>query len=199
MNYGRPEDYEELERRGVSVRGAIVIARYGAIWRGIKPKFAAEHGAVGCLIYSDPRTTATAMRDGISSRSRCATRTASSAAASWTCCSFPVIRSRPVPQPSRHHAPAARGRADDHQDSGTANFLRRCAAAARSHDRSAAPEGWRGGLPITYRLGPGAAQVHLKVTSNWDTKPMYDVIAQNHRARRIPTNGWSAAIITTRG
>ena len=35
-----------------------MIARYGECWRGIKPKVAAEHGAVGCLIYSDPRMTA---------------------------------------------------------------------------------------------------------------------------------------------
>ena len=55
VNYGVPADYEELERRGVSVKGKIVIARYGGSWRGIKPKVAAEHGAVGCLIYSDPR------------------------------------------------------------------------------------------------------------------------------------------------
>ena len=54
VNYGIPEDYEQLERMGISVKGAIVIARYGASWRGIKPKVAAEHGAVGCLIYSDP-------------------------------------------------------------------------------------------------------------------------------------------------
>src|SRR6266404_2822825 len=55
VNYGIPEDYEQLDRLGVSVKGAIAIARYGASWRGIKPKVAAEHGAVGCLIYSDPR------------------------------------------------------------------------------------------------------------------------------------------------
>src|SRR6202045_3564444 len=55
VNYGAPADYEELERMGVSVKGAIVIARYGQTWRGIKPKVAAEHGAVGCIIYSDPR------------------------------------------------------------------------------------------------------------------------------------------------
>ncbi len=54
VNYGVPADYEELERRGISVKGAIVIAKYGGSWRGIKPKVAAEHGAVGCLIYSDP-------------------------------------------------------------------------------------------------------------------------------------------------
>ena len=61
VNYGRAEDYEFLDRLGISVRGAIVIARYGQSWRGIKPKLAAEHGAVGCLIYSDPRDDGYAM------------------------------------------------------------------------------------------------------------------------------------------
>src|SRR5947207_8031217 len=55
VNYGIPEDYEKLQQMGVSVKGAIAIARYGHSWRGIKPKVAGEHGAVGCLIYSDPR------------------------------------------------------------------------------------------------------------------------------------------------
>src|SRR5262245_24014945 len=55
VNYGVPKDYEELERRGIDVKGKIVIARYGGSWRGIKPKVAAEKGAIGCLIYSDPR------------------------------------------------------------------------------------------------------------------------------------------------
>ena len=55
VNYGVPADYEELEKRGIDVRGKIVIARYGGSWRGIKPKVAAERGAIGCLIYSDPR------------------------------------------------------------------------------------------------------------------------------------------------
>ena len=55
VNYGVPADYDELARNGIDVKGKIVIARYGGSWRGIKPKVAAEHGAVGCLIYSDPR------------------------------------------------------------------------------------------------------------------------------------------------
>jgi N-acetylated-alpha-linked acidic dipeptidase len=55
VNYGTPGDYEILAERGMDVKGKIVIARYGGCWRGIKPKVAAEHGAVGCLIYSDPR------------------------------------------------------------------------------------------------------------------------------------------------
>ena len=55
VNYGNRDDYEQLDRLGVSVKGAIVIARYGEAWRGIKPKVAAEHGAIGCIIYSDPK------------------------------------------------------------------------------------------------------------------------------------------------
>ena len=54
VNYGMPDDYEALQRLGVDVKGKIVIARYGAGWRGLKPKLAQEHGAVGCIIYSDP-------------------------------------------------------------------------------------------------------------------------------------------------
>ncbi len=55
VNYGNRDDYEQLDRLGISVKGAIVIARYGEGWRGIKPKVAAEHGAIGCIIYSDPK------------------------------------------------------------------------------------------------------------------------------------------------
>ncbi len=55
VNYGSREDYEQLDRLGISVKGAVVIARYGENWRGTKPKVAAEHGAIGCLIYSDPK------------------------------------------------------------------------------------------------------------------------------------------------
>ncbi len=51
---GMQDDYKALQRMGVSVKGKIVIARYGAGWRGLKPRLAADHGAVGCIIYSDP-------------------------------------------------------------------------------------------------------------------------------------------------
>jgi N-acetylated-alpha-linked acidic dipeptidase len=55
VNQGMPDDYKELERLGLSVKGKIVLTRYGGGWRGLKPKLAYEHGAIGCLIYSDPR------------------------------------------------------------------------------------------------------------------------------------------------
>jgi N-acetylated-alpha-linked acidic dipeptidase len=41
-----------------------------------------------------------------------------------------------------------------------------------------APAAWRGGLPITYHIGPGEARVHLKLTFDWTLKPLYDVIAR---------------------
>src|SRR5262249_7992187 len=63
VNYGMQEDYRQLERMGVSVKGKIVIARYGAGWRGLKPKLAQEHGAIGCIIFSDPREDGYAVED----------------------------------------------------------------------------------------------------------------------------------------
>ena len=88
VNYGVPADYEQLERLGVSVKGAIVIARYGHSWRGIKPKVAAEHGAIGCLIYSDPHDDGYFQGD-VSPKAPTARKTACSAAASWTCPLYP--------------------------------------------------------------------------------------------------------------
>jgi N-acetylated-alpha-linked acidic dipeptidase len=178
VNYGRPEDYEELARHGVSVRGAIVIVKYGATWRGLKPKFAAEHGAVGCLIYSDPRDDgygdaavfpAGPMRnkDGVQRGSvmdmllfpgdpLTPGAAAVPGATRLPLAEAPTITKIPV-------LPISYGDAQPLLEAMTGPV---------------APEGWRGGLPITYRLGPGAAQVHLKVTANWDTKPVYDVIAR---------------------
>ena len=118
VNYGVPEDYEQLERMGISVKGKIVIARYYHSWRGIKPKVAAEHGAVGCLIYSDPH------EDGFTQGE-----------------TFPAGPYRPpdgvqrgsvadMPyyagrrRDKRRPASETRGRCDNHQDSRVAHFLR---------------------------------------------------------------------------
>ncbi len=94
VNYGAPADYEELDRRGISVKGAIVIARYGQTWRGIKPKVAHEHGAVGCIIYSDPRDDGY-YEGGVFPEGPFVRRTACSAAVSRTCRCFPAIRLLP--------------------------------------------------------------------------------------------------------
>nr|MDQ2712900.1 M28 family peptidase [Acidobacteriota bacterium] len=177
VNYGMPADYLELERNGFSVKGAIVIARYGAGWRGVKPKVAAEHGAIGCIIYSDPRNDGYAQGDV-----------------------FPQGPYRPLNG-------AQRGSVMDTQYPGDpltpgiaalpgakrlkvseAETITKIPVLPISYGDAqpllselrgrVVPEGWRGGLGITYRFGPGPAKVHLKVQSNWDLKPLYDVIAK---------------------
>jgi N-acetylated-alpha-linked acidic dipeptidase len=178
VNYGIPSDYDELERHGVSVKGAIVIARYGQSWRGIKPKVAAEHGAIGCIIYSDPRDDGyqqgEVFPEGAWRNQNGAQR--------GSVMDMPVRAGDPL-TPNVGATPGAPRLALKDAEVimkipvlpisyGDAQPL---LAAIRG---PVAPENWRGGLPITYRIGPGPARVHLKMTFNWDTKPLWDVIAK---------------------
>lgn len=178
VNYGVPEDYEALERRGISVKGAIIIARYGRSWRGIKPLVGAEHGAIGCIIYSDPRD------DGYSAGE-----------------TFPKGPWRPKDGVQRGSVQDSSMFMGDPLTPGigaTEDAKRLAIKDAQSLTKipvlpisyadaqpllaaiggPVAPRDWRGGLPITYRIGPGPAKVHLKMFSNWDMKPLYDVIAK---------------------
>jgi N-acetylated-alpha-linked acidic dipeptidase len=178
VNYGLPQDYEELERLGVSVEGKVVIARYGNSWRGIKPKVAAEHGAIGCLIYSDPRD------DGYFEDQ-----------------TFPE-------GPMRPHDGVQRGSVMDFAASNPGDPLTPGVGATPDARRleikdaasltkipvlpiswgdaqpllaaiqgPMAPVAWRGALPIPYHVGPGPARVHLKLKFDWDLKPVRDVVA----------------------
>jgi N-acetylated-alpha-linked acidic dipeptidase len=177
VNYGRPEDYLELDALDISVRGAIVIARYGGSFRGTKPKIAAEHGAIGCLIYSDPRDDgyfadsvfpAGPMRnkDGVQRGSVMDLPTYSGDPLTPGVAATPGARRLPVAEaPTLTKIPVLPISYGDAQP---------LLAALRG---PVAPVAWRGALPITYRLGPGAAQVRLKVSSTWDLKPIYDVLA----------------------
>src|SRR6266568_2063202 len=178
VNYGVPEDYEKLERLGISVKGAIVIARYGQSWRGIKPKVAAEHGAIGCIIYSDPRDDGYQQGEVFPEG---AWRNANGAQRG-SVMDMPVRAGDPL-TPNIGATPGAPRLALKDAETimkipvlpigyGDAQPL---LAAIKG---PVAPDNWRGGLPITYRLGPGPARVHLKMTFNWDTKPLYDVIAK---------------------
>ena len=178
VNYGVPEDYEELERRGVSVKGAIVIARYGHSWRGIKPLVAGEHGAIGCIIYSDPRDDGYAggetfpkgawrPKDGVQRGS-----VQDSA----------VFMGDPLTPGYGATPDAKRVPIKDAQTLTKIPVLPISYADAQplleAMNGAVAPRDWRGGLPITYHLGPGPAKVHLKVASNWDIKRLYDVIGK---------------------
>lgn len=178
VNYGRPEDYEQLDRLGISVRGAIVIARYGQSWRGIKPKVAGEHGAVGCLIYSDPRDDGYGLGDVFP----VGPMRPDDGAQRGSVMDMPVAPGDPL-TPGIGATPNARRLA-----LGEATTLTKIPVLPISHADAQpllaairgeiVPEGWRGALPITYHIGPGPAKVHLKVAFNWDTRPLYNVIAR---------------------
>jgi N-acetylated-alpha-linked acidic dipeptidase len=179
VNYGLPEDYEKLDRLGISVKGAIVIAKYEESWRGIKPKVAAEHGAIGCLIYSEPKDDGYT-RDNV----------------------FPLGPMRPpdgVQRGSVMDFPSnSPGDPLTPGVGATPEAKRLPISEAKSITKipvlpisygdaqpllaalagPMAPEQWRGTLPIPYHVGPGPAQVHLKLAFNWDIKPVYDVIAK---------------------
>ncbi len=178
VNYGIPADYEELERMGVSVKGAIVIARYGASWRGIKPKVAAEHGAVGCLIYSDPRDDGYVPGDTFPKgpyRPKDGVQRGS-------VMDMPVYPGDPL-TPGVGATKDARRLPLDQVTTLTKIPVMPISYADAEPLLAAlqgpvVPAAWRGGLPITYHAGPGPAKVHLKLAFNWDIKPLYDVIAR---------------------
>jgi len=178
VNYGIPADYETLDREGISVKGAIVIARYGGSWRGIKPKVAAEHGAIGCLIYSDPRDDgyfqgdvfpkgAERPKDGVQRGS---------------VMDMPLYPGDPL-TPGVGATPDAKRL--DIKDAPTITKIpvlpisyADAAPLLEALGGPVAPMPWRGALGFTYHIGPGPAKVHLKVKSNWDIKPVNDVIAR---------------------
>jgi N-acetylated-alpha-linked acidic dipeptidase len=179
VNYGNREDYEQLDRLGISVKGAIVIARYGGGWRGIKPKVAGEHGAIGCIIYSDPKGDGYYNGDDYPSggwRPKLGVQRGSVMDTDY---------------PGDPLTPGVGATADAKRLSiKEAKTITKIPVLPISYADATpllsalkgpiAPENWRGGLPITYRIGAGPAKVHLKVSSNWDMKPIYDVIGTLH-------------------
>jgi N-acetylated-alpha-linked acidic dipeptidase len=177
VNYGVPKDYLELESRGIDVKGKIVLARYGGSWRGIKPKVAAEHGAVGCLIYSDPREDGYFQGDvypkGAFRSDRGAQR--------GSVADMPVYPGDPLTPGVGATKDAKRLDRKDAQTLTKIPVLPISYADAlpllRALEGPVAPEGWRGALPITYHIGPGPARAHLKLEFDWRMEPVRDVIA----------------------
>ena len=176
-NYGLPADYDTLKEQGIDVRGKIVIVRYGASFRGVKPRVAYEHGAVGCIIYSDPRDDGYYQGDP-----------------------FPKGPYRPADGVQRGSVldlgvepgdPLSPGWASEPGSKrltvAEATTIQQIPVLPISYadatpllsalDGPVAPAAWRGALPFTYHLGPGA-MVHLKVIMNNGTHPLYDVIAR---------------------
>jgi len=177
VNYGIPEDYEKLDRLGISVKGAIVIARYGASWRGIKPKLAAEKGAIGCIIYSDPRQDGYFQGDVFPEgpyRNKDGVQRGS-------VMDMPLYPGDPLTPGIGATEKARRLALKDVKTFTTIPVLPISYGDAQplltALKGPVAPEPWRGSLPITYHIGPGPARVRLNVKSNWDIRKIYNVIA----------------------
>ncbi len=177
VNYGLVADYEELARHGVSVKGAIVIARYGESWRGIKPKLAAEHGAIGCIIYSDPADDGYSLQVPFPK----GPMRPPEGAQRGSVLDAPLYPGDPLTPGVGATKEAKRLKLEDAQSIARVPVLPISYADAQpllaALEGPVVPANWRGALPITYRMGPGPARVHLKLAFNWDLKPVYDVIA----------------------
>lgn len=178
VNYGVPSDYDTLKKLGVDVRGKIVLARYGGSWRGIKPKVAYENGAIGCLIYSDPKDDGYYQGDVYPEgpyRPEFGVQRGS-------VMDMPIHPGDPLTPDIGATADARRISLKD------ADTLTRIPVMPISWGDAlpilrdlrgvVAPGSWRGALAVTYHVGPGPALVHFKIASNWDLHPLYDVIAQ---------------------
>ena len=178
VNYGVPADYEELERRGIDVKGKIVIARYGGSWRGIKPKVAAEHGAIGCLIYSDPRDDGYFQGDVYPEGGW----RPEHGAQRGSVADMPLYPGDPLTPFVGATKNARRLKREDAKTLTRIPVLPISYADAlpllRELGGPVAPQGWRGALPVAYRLGPGPAKVHLKLEFDWQLATAYDVVAK---------------------
>ena len=178
VNYGMPADYEQLKELGVDVKGKVVLARYGGGWRGIKPKVAYEHGAVACLIYSDPRDDGYFQGDV-----------------------YPVGAYRPeqgvqrgsvMDMPVHPGDPLTPGWA---AEPGGKKLARESSATIlkipvlpisygdalpllKAMKGPVAPQEWRGALPMTYHVGPGPAQARVKLAFEWQNRPLHNVIVR---------------------
>ncbi|MCL4144554.1 UNVERIFIED_CONTAM: hypothetical protein GTU68_003344 [Idotea baltica] len=178
VNFGVPADYEELARRGIDVKGKIVLAKYYGSWRGIKPKVAAEHGAIGCIIYSDPKDDGYARGDvypkGAFKNEDGVQR--------GSVLDMPLYPGDPLTPGIGATKEATRIPLE------TAPTLTKIPVLPISYgdalpllkalEGPVAPPNWRGALPITYHIGPGPAKVRLKVEFEWKLTSAYNVIAK---------------------
>ena len=178
VNRGIPADYEELEKMGISVKGKIVIAKYGGSWRGIKPKVAAEHGAIGCIIYSDPKDDGYVAGDVYPN----GPYRPQQGVQRGSVMDMPVYPGDPTTPGYGSTANAKRLKREE------VTTIMKIPVLPISYEDAlpllqslagpVVPDAWKGGLPITYHAGPSTQKVRLHLQFNWDIKPLYNVIAK---------------------
>ena len=184
VNYGVPDDYLELEKRGISVEGKIVLARYYGSWRGIKPKVAAEKGAIGCLIYTDPEDDGYFQGDVYPAGGY----RPAQGAQRGSVADMPLFPGDPLTPGVGATRDAERLPLAEAPTLTRIPVLPLAQADAlpllAALGGPVAPEEWRGALPLTYHLGPGPARVRLQLEFDWSLRPAYDVIARLPGAER---------------
>ena len=199
VNYGMPADYDRLKELGVDVKGKIVIARYGAGWRGIKPKVAYEHGAIGCLIYSDPRDDGYYAGDVYPA----GPYRPEYGAQRGSVMDMPVHAGDPLTPGWGSEPGGKKNRIEDAETILKIPVLPisygDAAPILRQLKGKVVPNEWKGALPFTYHVGPGPAQVHMNLRFEWKNRPLYNVVARipGYDPRR--TSGSFSAITTMRG
>jgi N-acetylated-alpha-linked acidic dipeptidase len=176
-NYGMPADYDELERMGISVKGKIVITRYGKGWRGLKPKLAQDHGAVGCIIDSDPRDDGYATDDAYpDGPARPAGGLQRGSVVDMT-----LYPGDPLTPGVGATKDAKRLKREDAKTILKIPTLPIAWGEAQhllaTLDGPIAPRSWMGNVPLTYHVGGNGTPVHLAVKSDWSLKPLYTVVA----------------------
>jgi N-acetylated-alpha-linked acidic dipeptidase len=177
VNYGTPDDYRTLDSLGISVRGKLILARYGRNYRGVKAKLAEQHGAAGLILYSDPEddgfTNGSVFPDGpwrpLAGIQRGSILYTQIRPGDPLAPDNPAAkRLTPAEASSMPHIPAIPISAQDAQ----------VILSHLGHDR--VPLGWQGGLDLAYHVGPGNAKFRLKVSMDYAQRPLYDVIAKLH-------------------
>lgn len=177
VNYGIPSDYEELEKMGIDVKGKIVIAKYAGSWRGIKPKLAAEKGAIGCIIYSDPKDDGYFQGD-VYPKGAYKNATGVQRGSVMDMPLYPGDVLTPGYAATENAQRLERDKAPTITQIPVLPISYADAEPLlKALEGPVAPPSWRGALPITYHIGPGPAKVHLKLEFDWQLRPAHNVIA----------------------
>ena len=178
VNYGVPADYEQLARMGIDVKGKIVIAKYGQSWRGIKPKVAQEHGAIGCIIYSDPKEDGYFQGDTYPK----GPFRPEAGAQRGSVMDMPIYPGDPLTPGVGATKDAPRLNRKE-----ATNLLKipvipisyaDALPLLQSLEGPVVPDAWKGALPITYHAGPSQNKIHLKLAFDWQVRPINNVIAK---------------------
>jgi N-acetylated-alpha-linked acidic dipeptidase len=220
-NYGRLADYRLLDEMGVSLEGKIVLVRYGGSpgqMRGMKVRMAAERGAVGAVIYTDPEEDGYVRGDVYPQ----GTWRPWEGIQRGSFLDVPIYPGDPL-TPFEPSVPGV-----ERIDFEEAGNIQRIPTQPISYGEAlkilrhiggdVVPSEWQGGLPVTYHIGPGPAEIEIDVQFDYQQRPVWNVfgrvpgavepakfvMAAGHRdswvlGARDPTSGTVSLLETARG